>query len=520
MAQHILCRRVILVAVSLLLMQSGQAAEVVLYPTWSAVGVELRGAVGLASAVIDWRRAGESGWRRGVEMAVDRKGMAHGSIWPLQQGDRIEVRVTTTARGRTDQFSATTVVPRLVTDASGRQLFVSAQSGNDSGTGSQSRPLQTLRRALKLARPGDTVILQNGVYHEGDLGEGVAGAPGHPIVVRSAKDQRAVLDSSTVIPKRAAWRNEGNGVFSRAVNFSGNYIYAAQDGRRMYRYFRLADLQQDSRQVRRAFFADTDAGRIHVRPGDASALGEHQYNVSRHDWGFYLHNSRHVVIRDLEIRNFGGACIRISGRASGNVIYRNELRNSGSGVFLKNDTTDLNAIWNNHIHEPGIGEFSWSAIKQSDVGRQGISATYAGRGTSICYNRIHDWFDGVVLLSWKKPDQVQLNRDSDVSFNDIWNIGDDAIELDGGGVNIRAHGNRIRNAHSAISLAPIERGPVYVTRNHAAFHTLMFKCSSGVPSTGRTLCYHNSGHAKCIQRRDDDPLQRRANRGLQSSVPQ
>lgn len=59
---------------------------------------------------------------------------------------------------------------------------------------------------------------------------------------------------------------------------------------------------------------------------------------------------------------------------------------------------------------------------------------------------------------------------------------------------MRVHGNRIRNAHTALSFAPIERGPVYVTRNDATYHTLLFKLSVSTPSPGHGYFYHNSGY--------------------------
>ena len=121
-------------------------------------------------------------------------------------------------------------------------------------------------------------------------------------------------------------------------------------------------------------------------------------------------------------------------------------------------------------------------------------ADKCGRGVSVCYNTIHGFFDGVDIESWKVPEELQMNRDSDAMYNTIYNIGDDAFELDGGGVNMRCHGNTIRNAHSAISLAPVERGPVYVTRNDASYHSLFLKMSVGSPSEGWTYIYHNSGY--------------------------
>ena len=64
------------------------------------------------------------------------------------------------------------------------------------------------------------------------------------------------------------------------------------------------------------------------------------------------------------------------------------------------------------------------------------------------------------------------------------------------GVNVRVHANTMRNVFSAISLAPIENGPIYVTRNDASYLMLMFKLNvGGCESLGWTYCYHNSGYS-------------------------
>ncbi len=120
----------------------------------------------------------------------------------------------------------------------------------------------------------------------------------------------------------------------------------------------------------------------------------------------------------------------------------------------------------------------------------------AGRGNSFCYNKIHGYFDAIAPAQWGDWNKLYLNRDLDLMFNEIYNIGDDGVEVEGGGVNVRVHGNRMRNVLTAISLAPIEAGPIYVTHNDATYLVLMFKLNvSEVVSEGYTYCYHNSGYS-------------------------
>jgi len=473
-----------------------------LYPTWTAVGIELPyqgDANGNAGASFVWRRAGEERWHDGVEVTVDRRRhFIWASIWPLAQGETIEVRVTLSDPEPLDNpIQATTTTLRMVRPEGGRTFYVSPKLGDDAKEGTRQAPWKTLGHARKMVRPGDVVYALSGVYAEGDLLGWLKGKPEKPILFAAAKGQRPVLDSSVeVAAGSGAWKQTGEEVYVADADFGKlNQGYVAQDGRRSYRYGSLDDLRKDGYQCGRAWFYDGGVKKLYVRTGSSEPPEKHTYNYSRHEYGFFLEGSKHIIISGFEIRNYASAAVRISSPAWGNIVYGNHIHNSANGIFIKSETTDHNAIWNNEIHEPGLEDFSWQAIKSSGYARQGVNVYQAGRGTSICRNRISGWFDGIVALSWKKPEALGLNRDMDVIQNEIWNIGDDALEMDGGGVNMRVSGNRIRNAHTAISLAPIERGPVYVTRNHASFRALMFKLNVGADSRGPAYCYHNSGYA-------------------------
>ncbi len=342
--------------------------------------------------------------------------------------------------------------------------------------------------------------VHSGVYSEGDLLTRLKGTEERPIVFMAAPGEKPILDSSLEIRKdSASWESAGNGVFvAKAPLADEPPDYLAQDGQRMFRYSTPAELKADRAKAGRAWCFDAKTRKVHLRTGSGKEPNQHTYHLSRHSYAFFLDRSEYIVVRGFTMRNYGAVAVRFSSGARGCVVIENTIHNSPGGVFLKGDTTRDNVIWRNEIYEPGLADFSWGAIKESDYPRQGIYCV-AGRGTSICYNRIHGWFDCICPESWKNPNKLVLNRDCDVMFNDLYNAGDDAVEADGGGVNMRIHGNRIRNCLTALSLAPVERGPVYVTRNEATFRGLLFKLNvAGVTSPGWTYVYHNSGYSQTI----------------------
>ena len=204
----------------------------------------------------------------------------------------------------------------------------------------------------------------------------------------------------------------------------------------MFRYVTLADLTSDRLGAPRAWYLDTNTNNLYVRTGNNDSPAGYTYNIAQHRYAFWLTGSSHVVVRGFEIRYYGQAGVRISEGATGCVVIDNTIHNAPNGVYLKNETTSGNAVWHNLIYEPGLVEIPWNSIKASGYPRQGVMSWRAGRGNSFNYNTLHGWFDGITVESWDIPNQLELHRDCDVMCNMVYNIGDDAFEMDGGGVNM------------------------------------------------------------------------------------
>jgi hypothetical protein len=91
------------------------------------------------------------------------------------------------------------------------EYFVSP-TGDDRNPGTECLPFQTIARGLQGAstaqasrlQPGDILTLRGGTYVENVKVEGLAGAPGQEIAVRSYNGERAVLDSR--IEPTAGWQ--------------------------------------------------------------------------------------------------------------------------------------------------------------------------------------------------------------------------------------------------------------------------------------------------------------------------
>jgi hypothetical protein len=95
-----------------------------------------------------------------------------------------------------------------------------------------------------------------------------------------------------------------------------------------------------------------------------------------------------------------------------------------------------------------------------------------GQGHVVAYNYIANWHDGIDVATYGNPDgtprEVRDRVPVSIDFynNDIFNMGDNCIEMDGGAHNIRVFRNRCFNVIAgALSATPLIGGPAYFFQN-------------------------------------------------------
>lgn len=79
-----------------------------------------------------------------------------------------------------------------------RDVYV-APSGSDSNSGSQSKPYQTLKHALKNAQPGDIIHVAAGNYGGGNYVSGIQGTAQNPIKILGPDDGEAVFSGGSEV---------------------------------------------------------------------------------------------------------------------------------------------------------------------------------------------------------------------------------------------------------------------------------------------------------------------------------
>jgi hypothetical protein len=190
----------------------------------------------------------------------------------------------------------------------------------------------------------------------------------------------------------------------------------------------------------------------------------------------------YVIIRGVEIRNAAvhGIVIRKGrhdvvieqcyitfwGRIGGPKTYGNLDGGSDSGIYGESGTGNL-TIQRNLIEDPRGASNDWETGHPD--GPQGISIIQSTGGNVIRYNDIvstedHGFNDGIGGGN-NFSFTGNMNRDSDIHGNIIRNAWDDAIECEGGNMNVRIWGNYIHLFYNGIATASTSTGPLYIFRN-------------------------------------------------------
>jgi hypothetical protein len=200
-----------------------------------------------------------------------------------------------------------------------------------------------------------------------------------------------------------------------------------------------------------------------------------------HNYGIEI-DADFVIVRGVEIRNARIDGIRIRrdrhdivieqnyitfwGRIGGPITYGNMEGNMDSGIYAENETWNL-TIQRNLIEDPRGATNDWET--GHPAGPQGVSIIQSNGGNVIRYNDIvstedhgfNDAIGGARNRSW----EGNMNRDSDIYGNIIRSVWDDAIESEGGNMNVRIWGNYMHLYFNGIATASTSKGPIYMFRN-------------------------------------------------------
>ncbi|MFA5689937.1 MAG: right-handed parallel beta-helix repeat-containing protein [Kiritimatiellales bacterium] len=213
--------------------------------------------------------------------------------------------------------------------------------------------------------------------------------------------------------------------------------------------------------------------------------------------GITVRESENIRILNCDIAGFarvGEQRLRYGG--SGMYYDGNSVINQEAGVNI--DDSENVVVERCFIHSPRSTANSWRFAHPT--GPNAVLVKSRG-GTVLRYND----FPGSDLRRWNDVVEGFRNythgflRDGDAYGNLLVFSNDDAIELEGLEMNIRAYGNRIEETFCGISIGPCIAGPSYVFRNLIAnlgddegFSSGALKTGSAVYGYGQVFYLNNT----------------------------
>ena len=495
-------------------------------------------------------RSGHPGVRVQYVAAGSLRGGWAGRLFALKPATAYEVQLQFAdpdgVQGSTTMVltAATRPEPRLV--GNGRTLHVRANA-TGAEDGSEAHPFASLRKASDAARAGDTVLLHAGVFRVPRVGGGImlraTGTADAPVVFRAAGDGEVTFESEVSgleTPNPAAWREEGTaapGVYSAVctnkpvlVFHKGDYLCGVDS---------LQDLVAGTfHQLPVGLFGAWwhAAGRLYVKiparwndwKGPAVNPGVAGVRAALSPEGLITAGA-HVVIEGLVFQYLGHG-LQIQGDEA--VVRNCVFRYVRVGLMMGQSGSDRHVAPGPLIEKCDFSCSPTYWFRDWTLGHDYLSSQAIEVEGSRAFGGvvrdcvIHDVENGVFAGSWWSnvcDTDPEITAGWVIERNVFRHIGDDCVELDGGGVNAVVRENLFLENHNAVSCAPCPVGPAWVIRNRAYLADRLmpdgevekpgkyddpyavFKFNVGTePKSEGTVCvaYHNSvwidvTHSKC-----------------------
>jgi hypothetical protein len=410
-----------------------------------------------------------------------------------------------------------------------RRVLYVATTGADSDTGSETRPFQTISRALQAARPSDTILIRQGVYSEGQLEFAESGAADAPITLKNAPGETVILDGTDIhLRELSAWGSPESGIYRQPFSMRTQHgcVVDSATGRTI-RLFPVKTVQElltrttpgVGEPVRNVPFGElgiegalcSDGKTLSL--GLPANLGHCNVHISGQDRAISLVGRQHIRIDGLEFRHFGLGedTTAVFVRNSSDIqIVNCRFHCCNSYIYVKGQS-DRITIQDCTFHD-ALLSWPFDLMKQEggisgyfEGGSLNVDASYSGRGLVFRRNRIEGLFDGAHLTPYRENNA----RTNEIDFyqNVVDGCVDDFLEADGYSRNVRIFDNRMTRSLSGVSLAQALDGPTFVIYNVLAecgsvpaaqrgeHYGYPFK-TNGVPGSdtgsGPIFLYHNT----------------------------
>jgi len=361
-----------------------------------------------------------------------------------------------------------------------KSYYISPTNGSDLNDGNEKTPFKTINKAIEILKDGDVVFLMAGNYFETILLR-----KKQNIIFKAYGDGEAILYGSYldfIDNESYPWK-----LLRKETNNNWNntqYIYVAQlpkDGRRpkksdfqdqinfifdkygkqLFGYRKKENFKKRNRQNTDGEGYWFSADSIYVAVNDPYDDRYTTLYISK--TGATIRNSgcKGIIFdggeqKQLKIKYSSRYAYAGEGDIGGSKILNVQFEDCHRGAYLLGVRGEDFEFRNCSFTYKTDPKLVWKDIKATLLESVGI--VYArGELQNLIIKNSH--FDGVF------NGVVALPGNTEISNNFFYNIGDDAVELDGDAVNSKVFDNYFINCFVALSLCPVEIGPVYIYNN-------------------------------------------------------
>ncbi|WP_348261614.1 Ig-like domain repeat protein [Telmatobacter sp. DSM 110680] len=356
-------------------------------------------------------------------------------------------------------------------------LYVNAQTGSDSNSGSSSSPLKTIQAAVNKANSnnqksiGTKIIVSAGVYRESVNVDPISGMTSAPLTIEAAQNGTAIIDASEVL---TGWSADPQYSGAYVANWTPTQTTCALpsgwpsvqpitlhteilfvNSIAMTQVLAYSDLKPGT------FFVNTSDGTVHMWPPANVDPSSATVEVGTRSKTMSVVGRSNIVLRGLVFEH-ANDCINTSGSTV----------TSSSNVLL--DAVQAN--WNNW---GGLGVFSSSNVTvQNSVGSYNGGLGFQGtRDQSILYSNnetdynnwrgaqgtLYDWASGGTKLFQMRTTTVQGHSSYNNQAQGLW--------FDTDNQNITIDNATLVGSYNAALQLERNEGPISLQNSHL--------CSSG-----------------------------------------
>jgi len=214
--------------------------------------------------------------------------------------------ITAASGGKTGMAAITVTTPSGGTGCQSACWYVDATAGNDANPGTSAAPWRTIQHAADVMSPGDTVIVNDGVYTGGTSVVTVSrgGTATAWLVFRAAHRWGAVIDGQ-------------NNSSTMGINISGNYVHV------------------EGFEVR-----NTNRYGFEVYGGSETVAGIHDVDLVQN----HIHDIGHVCTDDV------GGRVGVDAYADNLTVERNVIHDVGRFGPGEQGCSPSTTNWQNHDH--------------------------------------------------------------------------------------------------------------------------------------------------------------------------